>query len=182
MAWIIGYGSLIWRPAFPSVEAVPGVLHGWTRRFWQGSPDHRGTPEAPGRVVTVLPLEPRERLERAERIGVVAYRLDPADEPSIRARLDHREKAGYALATVQVALDDGREVLGDLYTAGPDNDSWLGPAPVREMAEQIARSVGPSGRNIDYLTQLDDALERMGRIDPHVRGLRRAVEALHSDG
>lgn len=174
MPWVVGYGSLIWRPAFPSVEAVPGVLRGWRRRFWQGSPDHRGTPDAPGRVATIL------QGDAIDAIGVVAYRLDPALEPEIRARLDHREQAGYAVASVTVALDDGRQVPGALYAAGPGNPSWLGPAPLDEMARQIATCVGPSGPNRAYLTELDDALERMGRVDPHVRRLRHAVDALHS--
>jgi cation transport regulator ChaC len=39
---VFGYGSLVWRPAFPHVERRPACLHGWARRFWQGSPDHRG--------------------------------------------------------------------------------------------------------------------------------------------
>ena len=52
--WVFGYGSVIWKPAFEFVESVPATLSGYTRRFWQGSPDHRGTPEEPGRVVTLV--------------------------------------------------------------------------------------------------------------------------------
>ena len=66
--WIVGYGSLIWRPAFDAEEAVAARLQGWQRRFWQGSPDHRGVPDDPGRVVTVLPDVHAE-------ITVMAYRL-----------------------------------------------------------------------------------------------------------
>ena len=176
MTWIIGYGSLIWRPAFESVEAVPGLLRGWKRRFWQGSPDHRGTPVAPGRVVTVLRGAP------ADTIGIVAYRLPPNQEESIRAQLDHREQAGYVLESVSVDLDDGRTCVGELYTAGPGNPSWLGPAPLVDMAKQIAESTGPSGPNLDYLIRLDDALAQLGRVDSHVRELREAAESLHSRG
>lgn len=43
--WIFGYGSLLWYTNFTYVKVVPGVVRGYKRRFWQLSPDHRGTPE-----------------------------------------------------------------------------------------------------------------------------------------
>ena len=49
-----------------------------------------------------------------------------------------------------------------------DNHAFLGPAPVDEVVEQIARSVGPSGSNSDYLCQLEAALRRWEIEDAHV--------------
>lgn len=52
--WIIGYGLLIFKPPPFYDFRVTGYLKGYIRRFWQSSSDHRGTPEAPGRVVTLI--------------------------------------------------------------------------------------------------------------------------------
>lgn len=54
--WIIGYGLLIFKPPPHTAFRVSGYLKGFLRRFWQSLLDHRGTPESPGRVVTLVTL------------------------------------------------------------------------------------------------------------------------------
>ena len=169
--WVFGYGSLIWRVDFPYHDRCRATIRGWSRRFWQGSHDHRGVPHAPGRVVTLV------RQAGALCVGA-AYRVDEA----VFEHLDHREKNGYERVAVamQLALEDGAEttyetVNGVTYIAAPGNAAFLGPADLDEMARHIARSAGPSGTNADYLLQLAAALDELGCEDHHVRELHDRV-------
>lgn len=170
MTWIFGYGSLVWRPAFPFVERVPGHITGYVRRFYQGSTDHRGVPGAPGRVVTLLPAP-------NDVVTGVAYHVDPAHEDAVLAKLDHREKGGYERRVVEMSRADGAPIEVLLYVATEDNDNYLGPAPIEVIAEQVRRSVGPSGPNVEYVLELARALRELGFDDPHVFALAAAIES-----
>jgi glutathione-specific gamma-glutamylcyclotransferase len=159
--WVFGYGSLIYKVDFPYLEREVASIRGWQRRFWQGSHDHRGTPESPGRVVTLVPA-------RGVLCRGVAYRV----EHQVFEHLDHREKNGYQRFPTQISLDKRCEqVNGVLYVADRDNPAFLGPAPMRELANHIAASHGPSGSNRDYVLQLARSLRELGDEDAHVQEL-----------
>jgi cation transport regulator ChaC len=163
--WIFGYGSLVWRPAFPFAERRPGWVRGFRRRFWQGSPDHRGVPGAPGRVVTLLPAPAQERCW-----GMV-YRVEPGREQEVLATLDHREQGGYERRVVEVVHERGRIADVLVYLATPSNPEWLGEAPLDAIADQVLASVGPSGPNVEYVLELAAALAEHGARDAHVEAL-----------
>jgi cation transport regulator ChaC len=100
--WIFGYGSLVWRPAFPHAERRAASVRGWARRLWQGSPDHRGVRDAPGRVLTLVP--------RPEALcWGVAYRVEDAARGEVLATLDARGRSGsnldYALQMAAALRD-----------------------------------------------------------------------------
>lgn len=166
--WIFGYGSLVWRPAFEHLEAEIATLHGFERRFWQGSEDHRGVPGAPGRVVTLIEAP-------GSRVVGRAYRIAEEKRDETVARLDHREQGGYVAREVELSLADGRRVPATVYLATPDNPIWLGPAPLTEMAAQIAKARGPSGANDEYVFRLEAWLREAGADDPHVFELAAAL-------
>jgi cation transport regulator ChaC len=165
--WLFGYGSLIYKVDFPYRERRVASIEGWTRRFWQGSHDHRGTPEFPGRVATLI------EAPGATCVGM-AYRVSP----DTFEHLDHREKNGYLRFFTAMTFADKGHAEGLVYVAGPDNAAFLGPAPVDEMAKHIARSHGPSGANADYLLELARALADLGAGDGHVSELAGRVEDL----
>ena len=171
--WLFGYGSLIWRPGFPYHEARTARVDGWVRRFWQGSHDHRGTPDTPGRVVTLAPA-PGGHVEG------LAFRMD--DDEAVFARLDHREKNGYGLTDVTLRFRDGSSAGGSVYIAPRDNRAFLGRAPLAAMAAQIAASAGPSGTNRDYVLRLAEALRAHDIDDPHVFEIERRVRSASPEG
>ncbi|HSX59647.1 MAG TPA: gamma-glutamylcyclotransferase [Tahibacter sp.] len=165
--WLFGYGSLIYKVDFPFLERRRARLDGWTRRFWQGSHDHRGTPEAPGRVVTLVPAS------QSVCIGM-AYRVTP----DVFAHLDHREKNGYVRETIELQFDDGTRADAVVYVAAPGNEAYLGPAAERDIAAHIANARGPSGENREYLLNLADALRELGSDDAHVFDIERELRAM----
>ncbi|MCP4917165.1 MAG: gamma-glutamylcyclotransferase [Proteobacteria bacterium] len=162
MTWIFGYGSLVWRPSVPFESALAGEVRGWQRRFWQGSTDHRGVPGAPGRVVTVLP-------DASATTGGRVFALT-GDVDAVLARLDHREKGGYQRVDVVVHTSRG-PIDALMYAATEANQNYLGPAPLADVAAQVVASHGPSGPNLEYVLELDKALEQLGFVDDHVRAL-----------
>ena len=165
--WVFGYGSLIYKVDFPYLQREAASISGWARRFWQGSHDHRGTPEAPGRVVTLVPA--------AQAICKgVAYRV----EHSVFEHLDYREKNGYERHAVAITLAPlVQPVPGTLYVARPDNPAFLGEAPLPEVARHIRASHGPSGSNVDYVLRLAEALRELGEEDSHVLALEALLRA-----
>lgn len=170
--WLFGYGSLIWRPAIPFAERRPALARGFARRFWQGSTDHRGVPEAPGRVVTLVP-GPEARCEG------VAYRVPDHEAAAVLETLDIRERGGYVRLDLTIDLLGPTATVSALtYVAAPDNPNWLGPAPLAKIARQIACSRGPSGPNREYLHRLAAALREQGADDPHVFDLERELLGL----
>lgn len=160
--WLFGYGSLIYKADFPFLERRPASIRGWSRRFWQGSHDHRGTPQAPGRVVTLVP-------EQHAQCEGLAYLITPEEF----AHLDFREKNGYLRFSAEMTFKDGTHAEGLVYIATEDNAAFLGPAPEQEIARHIATSTGPSGPNSEYLLRLADALRQLGEVDEHVFAIER---------
>ncbi len=198
--WIFGYGSLVWRPAFPYTQCQPGFVRGYSRKFWQASADHRGTPAYPGRVATLI-----------EEPGAVcwgmAYRVDAARTAEVLEILDNRETGGYRRLSVDISLMPAGAanagsggvsgvtsgaasaaasavasnampavtVEGLIYIAEADNANYLGPMSDEEIAFVVRRAQGLSGANREYVLRLHQALVDIGTYDPHVAALVRLL-------
>lgn len=193
--WIFGYGSLMWRPSddLSYVDVQDGYVTGYHRRFWQQSPDHRGTTDRPGRVVTMVPRAQIERLDptsiespdlHLEKVFGKAYMVDPREKSQVLAKLRYRERAGFEEHQVDVMCRDGRKVRAVAFVAPHDNENFVGPEPVDAIATRMLESIGASGPNIEYFEQLKCALEEMAQrygvsnevvVDAHILSLHIAV-------
>jgi Uncharacterized protein involved in cation transport len=160
------------------------------------SQDHRGTPEAPGRVVTLIERSYWESLtdhhdKPPDKVWGVAYRIIPERVAEVKEYLDIREINGYTIHYTpfypapdvdSAQLPNGsREPFKTLvYIGTPDNDQFVGPQDPQGLAEHIYRSEGPSGLNRDYLWGLERALNELSPEsgDDHVTDLANRVRAI----
>ncbi|GAW18175.1 hypothetical protein ANO14919_076490 [Xylariales sp. No.14919] len=177
--WIFGYGSLIWKPPPHYDRRIAGWVTGYVRRFWQASQDHRGTPTAPGRVVTLIERSFWAALADAhdsapEKVWGTAYRIKAQHVTEVANYLDIREINGYTIHYTPFHPADGSAPIRTLvYIGTPDNDQFVGPQDPQALAEHIQRSEGPSGLNRDYLLELEKALNELSSEsgDVHVTDL-----------
>jgi cation transport regulator ChaC len=162
--WIFGYGSLIHKVDFPYLDRKEGHIHGWQRRFWMASQDHRGTPEKPGRVLTI------HKVENEPCFGV-AYLI----EPEVLSDIDHREQNGYLRQNLDVTTQNGESLKAITYIGDPDAPVYQIENNNQKLAEQILKSTGPSGPNRDYLFHLADALRKHNENDAHIFDIEARV-------
>ncbi|KAG9310403.1 ChaC-like protein-domain-containing protein [Chiua virens] len=182
--------------------SVPGFLKGFVRRFALKSLDHRGTPENPGRVATIIhkedwdeictsscpcPGDEQDAYPNEDIVWGVAFTIDPAHVAEARANLDNRE-TDYTIETLDVyTTENGAEKVAIhnacCYISRPDNPSFVRSEPLDALAMLIWRSVGPSGCNKDYLYQLAESMRVLAptSYDPHLFTLEKKIRQLDKE-
>ncbi|KAG8381980.1 hypothetical protein BUALT_Bualt05G0028900 [Buddleja alternifolia] len=175
--WVFGYGSLVWNPGFEFDEKVIGFIKDYRRVFDLACIDHRGTPQHPARTCTL------EQYEGTVCWGA-AYCVSggPEKEKAAMAYLERRE-CEYDEKTLVDFFKEGESEQPHLtgvivFTSTPDkisNKYYLGPAPLEDMARQIATAFGPCGNNRDYLFCLEKAMFDIGHEDDYVIELANEV-------
>lgn len=209
--WVFGYGSLIWKADFPYEKKLVGHIKGYVRRFYQKSTDHRGVPNRPGRVVTLL-----ASTEPNDEVWGLAYKISTENIDNVVNHLDFREKGGYKKKTVlfypcnfskSVQGTSNANVLSSdlmqtsistaslsfasdeapfyltIYIGEEDNPNYAGTENVDTIANHILISRGISGSNTEYLYKLASAMRTIapGVRDEHLFALERAVKHLEEE-
>lgn len=162
--WVFGYGSIIWRPDMPYASAYRATATGWSRRFWQGSHDHRGTVESPGRVLTLVPMNGESCIGRV-------FGIPKSQVEDTLIKLDHREKNGYERQSLAVQTEELGTLEALTYIAHNHNHAWLGDASNQAIADHIRSAKGPSGTNTDYVLSLHEALVTDNIHDAHISAI-----------
>ncbi|CAL1679201.1 unnamed protein product [Lasius platythorax] len=209
--WVFGYGSLIWKVDFPYEKKLVGHIRGYVRRFYQKSTDHRGVPNRPGRVVTLL-----ASTDPNDKVWGVAYKISTENIDNVVNHLDFREKGGYkkktvlfypcdfsksvqsssnanvpssdltqtsiSTASLSISLDEAPFYL-TIYIGEEDNPNYAGTENIDIIASHILVSRGISGSNTEYLYKLASAMRTIapGVQDEHLFALERAVKQLEEE-
>nr|ODN74283.1 hypothetical protein L203_06631 [Cryptococcus depauperatus CBS 7841] len=201
--WIFGYGSLIFKPPPHTVEQQPGYVKGVVRRFAQSSNDHRGTPESPGRVVTVVESRDWHELEgiqlnegevlQEDCVWGIAYRIDSEKEDEVRSYMEYREKVpnGYTRHEIPVythTTDKKQEQVvvekAEIWIGKLSDPAFVGYEPMEDVARIIAEREGPSGKNSDYLYKLAKSIRELypNVMDDYLFKLETLVRGLDLNG
>eukprot|EP00238_Polyblepharides_amylifera_P001184 CAMPEP_0196571032 /NCGR_PEP_ID=MMETSP1081-20130531/1218_1 /TAXON_ID=36882 /ORGANISM="Pyramimonas amylifera, Strain CCMP720" /LENGTH=165 /DNA_ID=CAMNT_0041887791 /DNA_START=219 /DNA_END=716 /DNA_ORIENTATION=- len=151
---------------------MPCFLKDYNRVWTQGSTDHRGTPDYPGRTVT---LEAKPGAKAHGR----AYLLPEEQEAHILEYLEEREKQ-YDERLLRDLFEEGVEepaIRGALvYIATEASENYLGNSSTDLLARQISKAKGPSGDNSEYLYMLAEAMRDMGVEDQELFDLESRVK------
>ncbi|KAL8106980.1 gamma-glutamylcyclotransferase 2-1-like isoform X1 [Apium graveolens] len=175
--WVFGYGSLVWNFGFEYDEKVIGYIKNYKRVFDLACIDHRGTPEHPARTCTL-------EFDEGAICWGAAYciRGGPEKERAAMEYLERRECEYDRKTIVDFFKEEDSEqpaITGMLvFTSTPDkvsNRYYLGPAPLEDMAWQIATAHGPCGNNRDYIFLLEKALFDIGHEDDTIIELANEV-------
>ncbi|MCJ1396953.1 hypothetical protein MMC11_000145 [Xylographa trunciseda] len=190
--WLFGYGLVSYAMNDIDVELDMETA---TPLWYESShhmkifQDHRGTPDAPGRVVTLIDKSFWETLvdshaSNTDRVWGAAYRIEASKVVEVQEYLDIREINGYSIQYTPFWPSDRDlpSIKCLVYIGLPDNPQFMGPQAPQSLAEHICQSRGPSGENVQYLFMLEHALKGLGKNsgDEHVHDLADRVRMIQA--
>ena len=106
--------------------------------------------------------QPTQQSQFPYRVYGAAYRIPPEHIKAVQSYLDIREINGYSIQYTKFhpSSTASSTVIQNcmIYIGLPSNPQFLGRQDPEDVARVIARSVGPSGKNSEYLFMLEEAL------------------------
>ena len=167
--WVFAYGSLLWNPLFPFVEARPATLRGKHRRFCLWSLASRGTTKSPGLVLG---------LDQGGTCHGVVYRLPAECAHTELALLWRREMVVGAYHPRWLRVRAGTHALTALaFVVDRRHPQYAGKLALARQAEVLSRAAGAFGSSADYLERARVSLITHGIVDPYLEALALRVAA-----
>jgi glutathione-specific gamma-glutamylcyclotransferase len=162
--WVFGYGSLMWRPGFSSLEQRQGLVRGWSRRLCVYSHIYRGTPERPGLVLG---------LDRGGSCHGVGFRVAPSQWPATLGYLRERElvTAVYLERDVRLDFGAGASATALTYVADRRHAQYAGRLERSRLLELVGDSHGQAGANAEYVLNTQEHLAALAIHDSELEWL-----------
>jgi cation transport protein ChaC len=157
--WVFAYGSLIWKPAFASIDQRKATVPGWHRAFALKLTRWRGTPECPGLMLT---------LDRGGSCHGIVYRVA---EPNLRQTLIQLLQREMTVkpptqAPRWVCANTAKGRLRALaFTVDRRGPAYAGALSEDQTADTLALAVGHWGSCAEYLLHTVENLDQHGIRD-----------------
>lgn len=169
-AWLFGYGSLLWNPCVAVAERRVSRLHGYHRDFRLQLAYGRGSPEAPGLMLGLVP---------GGSCRGVALRV-PGEGEALQRELHmvwRREMLTgvYVPRWVSLSSAQGR-VAAIAFVVNPQHECYCGRLDDNTVIERMATGYGMLGSAAEYLDSTVAHLEQQGIRDRRLRRLHRQVQ------
>ncbi len=160
--WVFGYGSLMWNPGFPHVQAQPARIYGYHRSPCVWSWVHRGSEARPGLVMG---------LDRGGSCVGVAYRVAALARGAAASYLYERELVTHVYLPVvsRIRVDALGIVPALTFVVDRRHVQYAGKLSAAEAARTIRGARGRSGTNPDYFA---NTIAHMNELGIHCRRLR----------
>ena len=169
--WVFGYGSLMWRPGFPYLEARPGRMFGLHRSLCVYSVFHRGTAERPGLVLG---------LDQGGSCRGVVFRVAGKEREAVLDYLRERELVTdvYLERARPVLVEGhGEPVAATTYLVDRSHRQYAGVLPYDRLLHFVRTGQGQSGANRDYVVQTAAHLSELGISDQTLERLAADLKA-----
>lgn len=169
--WVLAYGSLMWNPLIAFEAEHQATLHGWHRSFCLRSIGGRGSPQHPGRVLSLQP---------GGHVHGVALRLAEQTAHAELHLLWTREMptGAYHPVWVPLTLDNGSTATAITFVANTEHTLHEPDDSPVTVARLIAVAAGAFGQNMDYVRALHQALKDRGQSDSYISDVWACIEAL----
>ncbi|MBL8895047.1 MAG: gamma-glutamylcyclotransferase [Rhizobiales bacterium] len=168
--WVFGYGSLMWRPGFAHLRAVPARLYGFHRQLCVYSHVHRGTPERPGLVLG---------LDKGGSCHGLAFEVASSNREATLAYLRAREQVTSVyreiFSPIRLLTDEAETVEAVAYVVDRGHEQYAGSLPVETQLAYVRQGKGQSGDCMDYVMS---TLAHLREMDIHDRLLERLGQKL----